>query len=286
MKNKKVIRTVWEWFMITFGTLIVAAAVYFFLMPSHFAVGSISGLAVILQMVIPIPVSVISLVLNILLLILGFILVGREFSGKTVYTSILLPVFIGIFEKLLPDFQPMTDSPLLELICYVFTVSLGMAILFNRNASSGGLDIVAKIMNRYLHMELGKAMSLAGMCVAFSAVFVSDAEILILSILGTYLNGVVVDHFIFGSNLKKRVCIIADNEEEIKRFILDELHCGATLYESTGAYEGTKRHEIITIVDQSKYGKLMNYLSRAETKAFVTVYEVNSMTYCTGCTKK
>ncbi len=279
MNSKKVWRTIWEWTMITIGTLIVAAAVYFFLMPSQFSIGSISGLAVVLANFIPFSVSEITMVLNVLLLILGFVLIGKEFSGKTVYTSIILPVFIGVFERFFPNFQPMTGDPFLEMICYIFVVSIGLAMLFNRNASSGGLDIISKILNKYFHMDLGKAMSLCGMCVAVSAIFVSDKKTLILSILGTYLNGIVLDHFIFGSNIKKRVCIISEKEQEIKDFILHELHSGATIYESIGAYQEIRRHEIITIVDKNEYGKLMNFLHKTDCKAFVTVYAVNSMIY-------
>ena len=121
------------------------------------------------------------------------------------YTSVMLPVFLGIFEKIFPDFTSLTGSQELDVICYVLVVSVGLAMLFNMNASSGGLDIVAKIMNKYLHMDLGRAMSLSGMCVALSAAFVYDKKTVVLSILGTYFNGIVLDHFIFDHNIKRRV---------------------------------------------------------------------------------
>lgn len=270
---------VWELFTLTAAVAIIAAAVYFFLVPSHASVSSISGLGIILTNFIPLPLSVITMVLNVVLLIIGFITCGREFGTKTVYTSILLPVFIGIFERIFPNIGSLTKTQELDVLCYVLVVSVGLSILFNMNASSGGLDIVAKIMNKYLHIELGKAMSLAGMCVALSAALVYDKKTVVLSVLGTYFNGMVVDHFIFGQNLKRRVCIITKYEEELRNFILHELHSGATIYDVIGAYNLDKRHEIITIVDKNEYQKLMNYINNLDPKAFITVYTVADMRY-------
>lgn len=270
---------VWELFTLTAAVAIIAAAVYFFLVPSHASVSSISGLGIILTNFIPLPLSVITMVLNVVLLISGFITCGREFGTKTVYTSILLPVFIGIFERIFPNIGSLTKTQELDVLCYVLVVSVGLSILFNMNASSGGLDIVAKIMNKYLHIELGKAMSLAGMCVALSAALVYDKKTVVLSVLGTYFNGMVVDHFIFGQNLKRRVCIITKYEEELRNFILHELHSGATIYDAIGAYNLDKRHEIITIVDKNEYQKLMNYINNLDPKAFITVYTVADMRY-------
>ena len=213
------------------------------------------------------------------LLIIGFITCGREFGVKTVYTSIVLPLFLGLFEKVFPDFGSMTNSQELDVLCYILVVSVGLSILFNRNASSGGLDIVAKIMNKYLHMELGKAMSLSGMCVALSAALVYDKKTVVLSILGTYFNGIVLDHFIFDHNIKRRVCVITQKEEELRKFIIKDLHSGATIYEATGAYNMKKRNEIITIVDKTEYQKLMAYINHEDPKAFVTVYNVSDMRY-------
>ena len=270
---------VWELFTLTAAVAIIAAAVYFFLVPSHASVSSISGLGIILTNFIPLPLSVITMVLNVVLLIIGFITCGREFGTKTVYTSILLPVFIGIFERIFPNIGSLTKTQELDVLCYVLVVSVGLSILFNMNASSGGLDIVAKIMNKYLHIELGKAMSLAGMCVALSAALVYDKKTVVLSVLGTYFNGMVVDHFIFGQNLKRRVCIITKYEEKLRNFILHELHSGATIYDAIGAYNLDKRHEIITIVDKNEYQKLMNYINNLDPKAFITVYTVADMRY-------
>ena len=268
-----------EIFILTVAVAIIAAAVYFFLVPSHTSVSSISGLGIVLTNFIPLPLSAISMILNIALLIIGFFTCGREFGVKTVYTSIMLPFFLWLFEMILPDLGSMTNSQELDVLCYILVVSVGLSILFNRNASSGGLDIVAKILNKYAHIDLGKAMSLSGMCVALSAALVYDKKTVVLSILGTYFNGMVLDHFIFDHNIKRRVCIITKKEEELRNFIIHDLHSGATIYESIGAYNMQKRNEIITIVDKSEYQKLMNYITKEDPQAFVTVYNVSSMRY-------
>lgn len=265
--------------ILTVAVAIIAAAVYFFLVPSHASVSSISGLGIVLSNFVPLPLSAITMILNVVLLIIGFFTCGREFGAKTVYTSILLPAFIGLFERLFPDIGSLTDSQELDVLCYILVVSVGLSILFNRNASSGGLDIVAKIMNKYLHIELGRAMSLSGMCVALSAALVYDKKTVVLSVLGTYFNGLVLDHFIFDHNIKRRVCIITKKEEELRHFILTDLHSGATVYESYGAYNMEKRREIITIVDKDEYQKLMNFMNREDPKAFITVYTVSDMRY-------
>lgn len=265
--------------ILTVAVAIIAAAVYFFLVPSHASVSSISGLGIVLSNFIPLPLSVITMILNVVLLLIGFVTCGKEFGIKTVYTSVMLPVFLGIFEILFPNFGSMTDSQELDVLCYILVVSVGLSILFNRNASSGGLDIVAKIMNKYLHMELGRAMSLSGMCVALSAALVYDKKTVVLSILGTYFNGIILDHFIFDNNIKRRVCIITKKEEELRQFITRDLHSGATIYEATGAYNFEKHNEIITIVDKSEYQKLMKFINELDPKAFITVYNVSSMKY-------
>lgn len=268
-----------EIIILTWAVAIIAAAVYFFLVPSHTSVSSISGLGIVISNFVPLPLSAITMILNVVLLIIGFFTCGREFGAKTVYTSVVLPLFIGLFEKIAPNFGSMTNSQELDVLCYILVVSIGLSILFNRNASSGGLDIVAKIMNKYLNMELGRAMSLSGMCVALSAALVYDKKTVVLSILGTYFNGMVLDHFIFDHNIKRRVCVITNKEEELRRFIIEDLHSGATIYEATGAYKMQRRNEIITIVDKTEYQKLMNFINREDPKAFVTVYNVSNMRY-------
>ena len=278
-KQANYLDIIMETVILTAAMAITAAAVYFFLVPSHASVSSISGLGIVLSNFIPLHLSVITMILNIVLLIIGFFTCGREFGTKTVYTSIVGPVFLGLFEKIFPDFESLTGSQELDVLCYILLVSIGLSILFNRNASSGGLDIVAKIMNKYLHMDLGKAMSFSGMCVALSAALVYDKKTVVLSILGTYFNGIVLDHFIFDHNIKRRVCITTNKENELRKFIIEDLHSGATIYESIGAYNMEKRNEIITIVDKTEYQKLMNFINHEDPKAFVTVYNVSDLRY-------
>ena len=275
----KVRNTIKEFTIITIGTIIVAAAVFFFMMPSHVSVGSGAALAMVLSNYIPLSVSVITLIMNVGLLIIGFFLVGPEFGIKTVYCSILMPLVMGLFELLFPNFQSITQDPFLDVVCYILVVGVGLAILFPRNASSGGLDIVAKIMNKYLRMDLGKAMSLSGMLVALSSALCYDSKTVVLSLLGTYFGGIIVDHFIFDNNIKRRVCVISPELDEIVDFVLHQLHSGATLNEIIGAYDHTPRTEMITIVDKQEFKRLMNHIREVDPNAFVTVYSVSEMRY-------
>ena len=276
MKLKDAIK---EFVIITIGTGIVAAAVFFFMLPSHVSVGSGAALAMVLSNFIPLSVSTITLIMNVGLLIIGFILIGPEFGAKTVYCSILMPLMMGVLEFIFPDFQSITQDPLLDVICYTLVVGVGLAILFSRNASSGGLDIVAKILNKYLRMDLGQAMSAAGIVVALSSALCYDSKTVVLSLLGTYFGGIVVDHFIFGINIKRRVCVISTHLDKIVNYVLHDLHSGATLNEIIGAYDRTPKMEMVTIVDKNEYKKLMDYVRDIDPKAFVTVYSVSDMRY-------
>jgi len=275
--NKK--NAVKEILTISAGTLVVAAAVYFFMLPSHVSVGSGAALAMIISNFVPLPVSAITLALNVFLLIIGFLLIGPEFGAKTVYCAVLMPGYIAIFERLFPNFQSITQDPLLDVVCYILVVGVGLAVLFSCNASSGGLDIVAKIMNKYLHMDLGQAMSVSGMIVALCSALCYDSKTVVLSVLGTYFGGMVVDQFIFGFNIKRRVCIISPKVDEIVHHILYEIHSGASLNQTIGAYDNVVRKEIITIVDKQEYKALMDYVRKVDPKAFVTVYSVNEIRY-------
>ena len=271
--------TLKEFAIITVGTVIVAAAVFFFMLPSHVSVGSGAALAMVLSNFIPLSVSTITLIMNVGLLIIGFFLVGPEFGVKTVYCSILMPVIMGAFEMIFPNFQSITQDPLLDVICYILVVGVGLMILFPRNASSGGMDIVAKIMNKYLHMDLGKAMSLSGIVVALSSALCYDAKTVVLSVLGTYFGGIILDHFIFDINIKRRVCVISPRLDEIVDFVVHDLHSGATLSEIIGGYDRTPRMEMVAIVDKNEYRQLMDYVRKIDPKAFVTVYAVSEMRY-------
>ncbi|MBQ9944601.1 MAG: YitT family protein [Clostridia bacterium] len=275
MKLKKVK----EFLQITLGATIVAVAVYFFMLPSHVSVGSATALAMMLNTVIPLPVSAINLIMNVGLLVVGYLIIGPEFGIKTVYASILMPLVMGLLEVIFPNFQSITQDPLLDVICYILVVGVGLSLLFSCNASSGGLDIVAKILNKYQRMDLGKAMGLAGMLIAALSAFFYEPKIVVISLIGTYFSGMLVDHFIFGMNIKRRVCILSEKLDDIVQFILHDLHSGATLYEATGAYNGEKRREAVVIVDKMEYRLLMEYLKKTDPKAFVTVIAVNEIHY-------
>lgn len=270
-------RFIKEYSLITVGIFIIAAAVYFFMIPSNVIVGSLSGLVIVLGNFIPLPISVMTFVLNAALLVVGFLVIGKEFGAKTIYTSIMLPVFLFVFEHVAPNNKSFTDDILLDTITYILIVSVGLAMLFNANASSGGLDIVAKVFSKFTHIEIGKAMTITGMCVAISSMFVYDTKVVVLSILGTYANGIVIDNFIGGFNRRKRVCILTDRYEEVLEFIGNTLHRGVTLYTATGGYDKKVRTEIQTILTQNEYGKLLEHMHEEDMKAFVTVSTVNEV---------
>lgn len=268
-----------DFVMITLGVTVVAAAVYFFMVPSNVSVGSITALAMIFARYVSFSISTLTFIMNVALLIFGFVFIGKEFGAKTIYCALMLPVILGIFESVFPNNASLTNDQTLDVVCYICVVSIGQAMLFVRNASSGGLDIVGKFIHKYFHMELGKALALVGMVVASLSILTSDLKTVILSLLGTYFGGIILDHFIFGSTVKKRVCIISKKEKEILNFILHDLHSGATKYHAYGTYSDAQYTEINTIVDKNEYLKLMNYITKVDPAAFVTVYAVNEMRY-------
>ena len=272
-------RNIKEFIKINVGTVIIAAAVYFFMLPSNVSVGSASALAMVLGNFIPLPVSAITFGINMILLVLGYLCIGKDFAVKTVYATILFPGVLRVFEILIPNFQSFTQDPFLDMLGYIFIVSIGIAMLFSCNSSTGGIEVVSKLMNKYLRIDLGQAMSMSGMMVALSSALCYDKKTVFLSVVGTYFGGILVDHFIFGMNIKRRVCILSPKWEEITEFILHKLHSGASLYDAIGAYDHTVRREIVAIVDNSEYRKLMEFVKKADPTAFITVYSVNEISY-------
>lgn len=268
-----------EYLQIVFGAAVVAAGVYFFMQKAGLALGSVAGLAILLHEVVPVSVSVLSLGLNAGLLVLGFALLGREFGAKTVVSSLLIPVFMGVLEQLCPLEASLTGDQFLDMLCNLFVVGWGQSLLFSAGASSGGLDILGKILNKFLRVELGKAIAACGLAVALSAVLFYDIKTVVISVLGTYLSGIVLDHFLFGANLKRRVCILSEKQGEIVDFVLHQLHSGATVYEAKGAYTGQVREELLVIVTKQEYRKLMDFIARVDPKAFVTIYNVHEVMY-------
>lgn len=271
---KKVIK---DYTIITIGTLLVDLAVFFFMIPSNVVAGSLSGLSVVIANFIPVPISVISLFFNVLLLAISFFFLGKEFGAKTVYASILFPILLYILEVAFPNNQSLTNDVLLDTISYLLIVSIGQAMLFHVNASSGGIDIVAKLLNKFTHIELGQALTLSGFCVSFCSIFVYDTKALVLSVLATYANGIILDNYINGFNRRKRVCIISKEYKQIQNFIMKDLDRGVTLYQAVGGFNNEEKIEIITILTRSEYAALMNYLHVVDEKAFVTVSTVNEV---------
>ncbi len=266
-----------EYFKITIAMFIISFSIYFFLIPSGIVVGSISGLAMVIHQMIPFSISAITFVLNIGLLVIGFIFIGKEFGTKTVYTSILLPVFLGIFEFLFPVVHSLTNNSVYDLISYTLIIAFGQAILFNVNASSGGLDIVGKIVSKYSHMDIGKALNICGAVTAMSSILVYDVGTLVVSLIGTYANGLAIDYFIGGFNKKKKICILSEDYEQIKDYIINTMKRGATLYLAKGAFDQQERVELVTIMTTSEYKRLLDYLHKSNYKSFVTVSTVNEV---------
>ena len=274
MKNTETLR---EYGLITAGSVLIAAAVGFFMVPGDLVLGSVAGLAMVLSQVLPLRVATLNMILNILFLLLGFIFMGRSFGAKTVYASVLYPALVWGIDMVLPDLASMTGDTWLDLLCFIFLVSAGQAILFHVNASSGGLDVPAKILNKYFHIDIGKADTVCGLVTVVSSVLVYDLRTMIVGILGTYLNGVVVDEFVSGFSRKKRVCILSDRHEEIKEYILHKLSRGVTVYQAVGGFEGKERPELVTILTKTEYAQLMAYVRRTDPDAFLTVTAVSEV---------
>lgn len=269
--------TVKEYGIITVGSFLVAVAVTFFMVPGNLVMGSVSGLSLVLINFIPVKISVMNLMLNIFFLILGFLFVGREFVAKTVYTAVMSPIFIYILETIWPNVQSLTNDTWMDMICCILIVSVGQALMFNANASSGGLDIPAKILNKYFHVDLGKGCAFFGILTVLSSMLVYDTRTLIFGIVGTYMNGLVVDEFIAGFSRKKRVCILSDKYEEIEEFIMKDINRGLTVYRAVGGYEKRERTEIITILAKNEYAQLIKFIRENDPNAFVTVTSVSEI---------
>lgn len=268
---------VYEYALISFATFVIAVAVYFFLIPSKVVIGSISGLAIVIAELLPLSISMITMILNVILLVIGFLLLGKEFGMKTVYTSLLMPIFIAVFEQFIPLNGSLTGSSIYDIAADILLVAFGQAILFNVNASSGGIDILAKILNKYCHIEIGKAVSAAGIVTAMTSILVYDIGTLIISILGTLANGQAVDYFTSGLNRKKKISIISDNYEKIEDYILHTMHRGVTRYQVIGSYNKETKVELVTIMDTNEYKKLLVFLHQYPEKVFVTVSNVSEI---------
>lgn len=274
MRKNKVLK---EYALITIGIFIVAAAVYFFMVPGNIVMGSVTGLAMVLIKVVPVPLSVMTFILNVVCLVLGYLLVGKEFGGKTVYASVLMPGFLNIFERIFPNQPSLTDNIILDALSFIIIVSIGQVIMFNQNASSGGLDVIAKILNKYFYFDLGKSVTIAGMVIVISSVFFYDKVTLVVGALGTYFNGIVVDEYISGFSRKKKVSILSKEYEEIKDYIMKELKRGVTIYTARGGYDDVERTELVTIVNKNEYALLIKHIREVDKEAFITVATISEV---------
>ena len=259
------------------GMFLISAAVYYIMMPANLVLGSLSGLVLVLVNFIPLKVSTLTFILNAVLLVCGYIFIGKEFGAKTVVTSLLLPVYLWIFEIVTPDVSSLSGNTVIDLACFMVVISMGQALLFNMNASSGGLDVVAKLLNKYLGFKIGESLTIAGFIIACTSIFVYDRETMVVSLIGTYIYGLVLDRYCDGFRIRKKVCILSVKYQEIQEYIVRELHRGATLYHAYGGMGLTERMEVVTILEKSEYGKLLAYIHQADPAAFVTVSTVNEV---------
>lgn len=272
--TKSIIR---DYCLIVIGSLLVAVAVHFFMAPSNIVLGSVTGLAVILINFIPVSLSVMTLMLNIFFLIIGFLFFGKEFGLKTVCSAILQPIFLFIFEQALPNFSSLTNDMVLDTLCCVIIIGIGIVMLFNANASSGGLDVLAKVLNKYFHLDVGKGVALLGIVTVLCSIFVYDSKTVVIGILGTYFSGLVIDSYISNSSQKKQVCILTDKEDELTDYINRVLNRGATLYNAQGAYGRQERRAVVSILTNTEYGQLMEHIHKAHPEAFVSVSTINEI---------
>lgn len=274
---KNTMQRIQDYFVITIGIVICAISIYFFLTPSHLAVGSMSGLAILLAKILPLSVGVLLMVLNGICLILSAVFVGKEFTYRTIYPSILISVLVWLLERIFPNQQSLMQDPFLDLLAYMFLFGLGAALLFLRNASSGGLDVITKILNKYFHIEMGTAMSLCGMAVALPSIFIYDIKTGVLSVIGTYFSGVMLEHFLFGFSVKKKVCVVSEKVDQIRDYVINVMHSGATFYEAIGAFDDRHYREINILVTRQEYITLLNLIDEIDPNAFVSVYNVNEI---------
>lgn len=278
-----------ELFIMTTAMLIAAAAVYYFLMPSNLVIGSITGLSMVISGLfglagMTVKVSLVVTIINAALLIMAWFLIGHEFGAKTVYTALILGPFIEFWEKVMPVSKIMEPGatslmgdPWFDLLCFVLILSASQTILFRINASTGGLDILAKIINKYLHFDIGTSVTVAGAIICCTAFFINPFRLVIIGIIGTWINGLALDYFTAGLNRRKRVCIISSQHERIRKYIIEDLQRGCSLYNVTGGYNGKQNVEIQALLTQSEFATLMNYLKVNDIHGFITAGNVSEI---------
>ena len=268
-----------DFILITIGTIICGVATYFFMVPSNLAIASVSGVAILIGKFVPLSKAILILILNLVLLVISWFFVGREFTIKSIYPSVGLPVVMMILGHYTPNYHGVMNDQFLDMICYLFLCDLGIALMVVRNASSGGLDVLYKMANKYLNIDFGVATSVVGLFISAPAIFIYDPKTGVLSILGTYVTGIIIDHYVFGMTTKLKVCILSKKNDEICEYIINELHSGVTRYEASGGFTGDKFDEINVIVNRNEYAKLMKHLREVDPNAFATVTNIHDVMY-------
>lgn len=268
---------------------IAAAAVYYFLMPSKLVVGSITGLSIVIsgifeKMGIIVKVSVVVFTINAILLVMAYILIGKEFGLKTVIAALVLAPLIDMWEAICPYekiLEPGSTSVMgdiwFDLICFILILSASQAILFRINASTGGLDILAKIVNKYLHFDIGTSVTIAGIVICCTAFAINPFRLVVIGLIGTWMNGMIVDYFMMSLNKRKRVCIISAEYERIRDYIINTIVRGCSLYEVTGGYSGQKTMEIQSLLTNDEFCNLMAWIRENDIKAFITAGNVSEV---------
>lgn len=278
-----------ELVIMTLGMMIAAGAVYFFMLPSKLVLGSITGLSIVMSNVLgmlgmEVKVSVVVTVINAVLLLLAWILIGKEFGAKTVYTALILGPLLELWEKLVPydliiepGMTSVMGDTLLDLVCFVLVVSISQTILFSINASTGGLDILAKIVNKYLHFDIGVSVTVAGAIICCTAFAIHPFRMVVTGLVGTWMNGLALDYFTASINKRKRVCIISPEHERIRDFIINKLHRGCSLYEVKGGFSGEVGVEVQSLLTQDEFANVMNFIRSENIKAFTTAGNVSEI---------
>lgn len=266
-----------EYFFIMIGSFVVALGVYYFMVPENLATGGISGFAIVLNSYLNIPVSLINFVLNIFLLIIGFLALGREFGSKTFFSVTCLSFFMFIMEIYFPAKKPVTDEILLNLICGIIVSGMGLSIVFNQNASTGGTDIIAKILNKYFHTDMGKALMAADTIVVIFAFFTFGLQTGTVGAFGWFINGVVVNYFLDGFSVKNEVVIISEKPLEIKEYILNKLSRGVTIYKAQGGYTDNNKDIMVSVLDRKEYYTLKNEIKHIDPHVFMIVRSVQEV---------
>ncbi len=271
-------KTLRAFLLLTVGSFLDAAGFYFFLAPNQLAAGGINGASLVLSTILPdVPLGLMVLVMSLLLLITGFLLIGSVFGLKTVYCSILIPVFIWVMEHFYPLQAPLANDRLIQLFFGVLISSLGLTILFNQNASTGGSDILARILYKYHHIDMGKGMIIIDFFIVMAAGFVFGFEKGMYSLLGVILYGVIVDNLIEGFNIKKQITIITRQSEAVRTFITRDLARGATIYAARGGFTNQEHEIVVTIVSRGELIKLRNFIRELDPEAFITVQNIHEV---------